>query len=171
MDSPIPKFKSFDAQVLFFNGMYKLPVAAYPGIADETVWQNKNFGPVTRSPREAAIRRMKDFFGKILQKELNEHEPIVADLEQNQYDTPIDFLVDLADLLGDIQVYCASEMVRFGLPNKEVLDIIMASNFSKLGADGQPIYDADGKVCKGPGYWKPEPAIRELLVSLLPKEK
>jgi hypothetical protein len=39
----------------------------------------------------------------------------------------------------------------------------MESNFSKLGADGQPIYDERGKVMKGPSYWKPEPRIRSLL--------
>lgn len=44
-----------------------------------------------------------------------------------------------------------------------ILDIIMASNFSKLGADGKPIYDDRGKVLKGPGYWKPEPKISAYL--------
>jgi hypothetical protein len=29
------------------------------------------------------------------------------------------------------------------------------SNMSKLGADGQPIYREDGKVLKGPNYFKP----------------
>jgi len=65
--------------------------------------------------------------------------------------------------LGDIQVYCASEMAKFGLPLDQILGIIMQSNLSKLGADGQPIYDERGKVQKGPGYWKPEPAILTLL--------
>jgi hypothetical protein len=55
----------------------------------------------------------------------------------------------------------------FQLPISSVLDIIMESNFSKLGADGQPIYDADFKVQKGPNYWKPEPKIKQLLVSHL----
>ena len=44
-----------------------------------------------------------------------------------------------------------------------VLNIIMDSNESKLGADGLPIYNADGKVLKGPNYWKPEPALRKML--------
>jgi predicted HAD superfamily Cof-like phosphohydrolase len=35
----------------------------------------------------------------------------------------------------------------------------MASNMSKLGPDGKPIYDERGKVMKGPGYWKPEPML------------
>lgn len=40
----------------------------------------------------------------------------------------------------------------------------MDSNASKLGADGKPIYDANGKFLKGPNYWKPEGKIREMLV-------
>jgi predicted HAD superfamily Cof-like phosphohydrolase len=72
----------------------------------------------------------------------------------------------LADLLGDIQVYAASEMAKFGLPLDQVLAIIMQSNFSKLGADGKPIYDERGKVQKGPDYWKPEPKIKEMLAAL-----
>src|SRR6476620_5595229 len=46
------------------------------------------------------------------------------------------------------------------------IDDIMDSNESKLGADGNPIYDANGKFLKGPNYWKPEPKIQELLAAL-----
>ena len=41
----------------------------------------------------------------------------------------------------------------------QVLVIIMQSNFSKLGADGKPIYDERGKVMKGPAIGNPEPKI------------
>lgn len=168
--SPVtPKFKSFDASILYFNGMYKLPVAAYPSIKAEVAWQASKFVLTDPSPKGAIIKRIKDFFGTILQNELNEHKDILENMELGLYKDEIDFLVDLADILGDLQVYCASEMARFGIPNKEVLDIIMDSNFSKLDEKGNPIYDENGKVCKGPHYWKPEPKIRELLVSMLPK--
>lgn len=170
--SPVtPKFKSFDASILYFNGMYKLPVAAYPSIKAEAAWQTSKFVLGDPSPKGAVIKRLEDFFGTILQNELNEHKDILENMELGLYENEIDFLVDLADILGDLQVYCASEMARFGIPNKEVLDIIMDSNFSKLDEKGNPIYDESGKVCKGPHYWKPEPKIRELLVSMLPKEE
>ena len=32
---------------------------------------------------------------------------------------------------------------------------IQSSNMSKLGANGEPIYREDGKVMKGPNYFKP----------------
>ena len=44
---------------------------------------------------------------------------------------------------------------------EEVFEEIQASNMSKLGADGKPIYRADGKVMKGPSYFKPN--IRAVL--------
>jgi len=44
----------------------------------------------------------------------------------------------------------------------------MDSNESKLGADGRPIYDANGKFLKGPNYWRPEPRIKALLLGLNP---
>lgn len=73
-------------------------------------------------------------------------------------------LEDFADWLCDIIVYCASEAARHGLPTEQVLNIIMDSNMSKLGADGKPIINREtGKVEKGPNYWRPEPAIRKLL--------
>ena len=75
----------------------------------------------------------------------------------------LDVMAELSDWLGDLVVYCASEARRWGLPLPEVLRVIMESNFSKLGADGKPIYDERGKVMKGPNYWKPEPKLRDML--------
>ena len=37
----------------------------------------------------------------------------------------------------------------------KVFEEIQRSNMSKLGADGKPIYREDGKVMKGPSYFKP----------------
>jgi len=44
-----------------------------------------------------------------------------------------------------------------------VFEEIQRSNMSKLGEDGQPIYREDGKVLKGPHYFKPN--IQEILES------
>lgn len=77
---------------------------------------------------------------------------------------PTQVVVAMADLLGDIIVYCTSEAQRWGIPLAQVLLVIMASNTSKLGADGQPIINpTNGKFEKGPNYWKPEPAIEFLM--------
>jgi hypothetical protein len=71
----------------------------------------------------------------------------------------------IADILGDVQVYAASEMRKYGLDNDRVLQIIMKSNFSKNNPDGTTSYDEEGKVLKGPNYKKPEPEIYEYIRS------
>lgn len=77
---------------------------------------------------------------------------------------PLKIAVMLSDLLGDIMVYCSSEAQRWGLPMQVILLIIMASNTSKMGADGKPIINPEnGKFEKGPFYWKPEPLIEYVL--------
>jgi predicted HAD superfamily Cof-like phosphohydrolase len=79
----------------------------------------------------------------------------------------VEVMTELADWIGDIMVYTRSEAQRYGIPLEDVLRIIMQSNFSKLGADGKPIYDERKKVMKGPNYWKPEPKISDLLKGLM----
>lgn len=87
------------------------------------------------------------------------------DLEKEGLDT----LVKISDWLGDLIVYCTSEARRYGIPIEDVLKIIMESNFSKLGADGKPIIDERGYVVKGPGYYRPETKLRELLIKKMNK--
>ncbi len=38
---------------------------------------------------------------------------------------------------------------------EEIFDEIQRSNMSKLDENGNPIYREDGKVMKGPNYFKP----------------
>lgn len=161
----VPKFKDFEAMILYFNGMYKLPVAPYPMLEAEAAWQAARLGKPALTIRSAIAQRFDDFFRVILENERKEHEEI------DLFAPHIDILTELADLLGDIIVYCASEMARYGIPQKEVLRIIMDSNFSKLDANGNPIYDENGKVSKGPFYWKPEPQIKALLQNLIEEHR
>ena len=46
---------------------------------------------------------------------------------------------------------------------QDVLEIIMKSNFSKLGGDGKPIIDERGKILKGPNFQPPEPDLEKYL--------
>ena len=66
-------------------------------------------------------------------------------------------LVEVADALGDMLYILCGTIIEHGMQYKieEVFDEIQRSNMSKLGADGQPIYREDGKVLKGPSYFKP----------------
>ncbi|MGB2231930.1 MAG: hypothetical protein ACPH12_03315 [Flavobacteriaceae bacterium] len=66
-------------------------------------------------------------------------------------------LIEVADALGDMLYILCGTIIEHGLQHKieAVFDEIQKSNMSKLGEDGQPIYRADGKVLKGPNYFKP----------------
>jgi NTP pyrophosphatase (non-canonical NTP hydrolase) len=110
-----------------------------------------------------AKERLKQF-KSILEEECKEIDDIVT---INPF-MKLTVKTALADLLGDIIVYCASEAKRWNIPIDRVLNIIMQSNFSKLDSNGMPIYDERMKLMKGPNYWKPEPKIAELLKGEMP---
>ncbi|PWL38226.1 hypothetical protein DKG77_08065 [Flagellimonas aquimarina] len=66
-------------------------------------------------------------------------------------------LVEVADALGDMLYILCGTILEHGMQHKieEVFEEIQRSNMSKLGTDGNPIYREDGKVLKGPNYFKP----------------
>ena len=66
-------------------------------------------------------------------------------------------LVEIADALGDKLYILCGTILAHGLQDKiiEVFDEIQRSNMSKLSADGTPVIREDGKVLKGPNYFKP----------------
>jgi predicted HAD superfamily Cof-like phosphohydrolase len=72
-------------------------------------------------------------------------------------------VIEIADALGDMLYILCGTILEHGLQHKieEVFDEIQRSNMSKLGEDGKPIYREDGKVLKGPNYFKPN--FEELL--------
>lgn len=141
--------KTFRDRIQAMNEMYKLPVNDVPHLLEGT-----------------NDRLLK--FKKTLLEEVAEIDEIVGQIRKGE--SEIDILVAIADLLGDVIVYCRSEALKYGIPLEEVLEIIMDSNESKLGADGKPIYDENGKFLKGPNYWKPEPSIKETFASYATKK-
>ena len=67
-------------------------------------------------------------------------------------------MIEVADALGDMLYILCGTILSHGMQHKisEVFEEIQRSNMSKLGADGEPIYRNDGKVLKGPNYFKPD---------------
>jgi predicted HAD superfamily Cof-like phosphohydrolase len=66
-------------------------------------------------------------------------------------------VVEVADALGDMLYILCGTIIEHGLQYKieEVFNEIQRSNMSKLGDNGEPIYREDGKVLKGPNYFRP----------------
>ena len=67
-------------------------------------------------------------------------------------------LVDIADALGDKLYILCGTILKHGMQHIiiDVFNEIQQSNMSKLGEDGKPILREDGKILKGPGYFRPD---------------
>ncbi len=114
-----------------------------------------------------AVQEFHEVFGLEIQ-----HKPI-AKLEENKLKLRFDLmaeeneeyleaarnndLVEVADALGDMLYILCGTILEHGMQYKieEIFNEIQRSNMSKLGEDGKPIYREDGKVLKGPNYFKP----------------
>ncbi len=62
---------------------------------------------------------------------------------------------EVADALTDILYVTYGAGHAFGINLDKCFQEVQNSNMSKLGADGKPIYNENGKVMKGPNYFKP----------------
>ena len=81
----------------------------------------------------------------LIEEELNEFKEAVSKKD----------LKEVADALTDILyvTYGAGHALGINLDN--CFQEVQKSNMSKLGNDGKPIYNENGKVMKGPNYFKP----------------
>jgi len=64
-------------------------------------------------------------------------------------------LKEVADALTDILYVTYGAGHAFGINLDKCFEEVQNSNMSKLGSDGKPIYNENGKVMKGPNYFKP----------------
>tara|TARA_B100000767_G_scaffold12783_1_gene12338 strand:+ start:156 stop:527 length:372 start_codon:yes stop_codon:yes gene_type:complete len=65
-------------------------------------------------------------------------------------------LLEVADALTDILYVTYGAGHAFGFDLDKCFEEVQNSNMSKLGEDGKPIYNENGKVMKGPKYFKPD---------------
>lgn len=87
----------------------------------------------------------------LIEEELEELKTALANEDQ----------VEVADALTDLLYVVYGAGHAFGLDLDMCFAEVHASNMSKLGDDGRPIYREDGKVLKGPRYFKPD--LRKVL--------
>ena len=106
------------------------------------------FGIESAKSPTADVSEQKIILRYNLMKEENEEY-----LEAAQNNDP----VEVADALGDMLYILCGTILSHGMQHKisEVFEEIQRSNMSKLGADGKPICREDGKILKGPNYFKP----------------
>ena len=65
-------------------------------------------------------------------------------------------LLEVADALTDILYVTYGAGHAFGINLDACFEEVQNSNMSKLGNDKKPIYNDQGKVMKGPNYFKPD---------------
>ena len=109
---------------------------------------HETYGLGVSTEMKADLGKLKNELRFNLMKE--ENEEYLEAVENND-------IVEIADALGDMLYILCGTILEHGLQHKieEVFDVIQRSNMSKLGEDGKPIYREDGKVMKGPNYFKP----------------
>ena len=81
---------------------------------------------------------------------------IKEELEELQEAMKNDDLLEVADALTDILYVTYGAGHAFGIDLDKCFDEVQNSNMSKLGENGEPIYNESGKVMKGPNYFKPD---------------
>jgi predicted HAD superfamily Cof-like phosphohydrolase len=67
----------------------------------------------------------------------------------------IDAMTEIYDAALDIKYVVEGLFITFGLPMEKGFNEVQRSNMSKLGRDGKPIYNNEGKVMKGEDYSPP----------------
>ena len=82
----------------------------------------------------------------LIQEELEELKKAIQDKD----------IVEVADALTDILYVTYGAGHAFGVDLDQCFNEVQNSNMSKLGDDGKPIYNENGKVMKGPNYFKPD---------------
>ena len=120
--------------VIEFNNAYKLPVRNKPSNVDHKE-QELNYD--------------------LMLEELNEYDKAMDEGD----------LVEIADALGDQLYILIGNIVKHGLQDKieNIFNAIHKSNMSKLDEEGNPIYNLQGKVVKGPNYKNPTEEIKKEL--------
>jgi|TARA_B110000967_G_scaffold202591_2_gene241715 predicted HAD superfamily Cof-like phosphohydrolase len=83
------------------------------------------------------------------------YELIKEELEELNQAIQDKDLKEIADALTDILYVTYGAGHAFGVDLDKCFEEVQKSNMSKLGSDGKPIYNEQGKVMKGPDYFKP----------------
>ena len=103
------------------------------------------FGQEVKKKSELSSEKINLLRLSLIQEELDE---LIKAIKEND-------ILEVADALTDILYVTYGAGHAFGINLDNCFDEVQKSNMSKLGKDGKPIYNEDGKVMKGPKYFKP----------------
>jgi predicted HAD superfamily Cof-like phosphohydrolase len=72
-------------------------------------------------------------------------------------------IVDQVDAVADIIYFALGIFVEMGIEGSPVFELVHQANMQKLGDNGQPMRDVDGKIVKPADWISPRERIRDLL--------
>ena len=105
----------------------------------------ETFGQEVKNKPSFSTERINDLRYNLIKEELEEFR-LAIDRKD---------LLEAADALTDILYVTYGSGHAFGIDLDKCFEEVQNSNMSKLGEDGKPIYNENGKVMKGPNYFKP----------------
>ena len=111
------------------------------------------FGQEVKKKSELSNDNINSLRLSLIQEELDELTKAI-----NEKD-----VLEVADALTDILYVTYGAGHAFGINLDKCFDEVQKSNMSKLDKDGKPIYNENGKVMKGPDYFKPN--LSKFLIS------
>ena len=76
-----------------------------------------------------------------------------------------ELIEDQVDAMCDLIYFALGTLVEIGVKPEGIFNIIHEANMNKLGKDGRPIYNEQGKVIKPEGWQPPEKFILEEILS------
>jgi predicted HAD superfamily Cof-like phosphohydrolase len=106
----------------------------------------KTFGQEVKNKPSFSSDKINKLRIDLIKEELNELQEAMKNND----------LLEVADALTDILYVTYGAGHAFGINLDKCFEEVQNSNMSKLGENGQPIYNDSGKVMKGPNYFKPD---------------
>ena len=112
-----------------------------------------------------SVRKFMETFGQEIKEKADfpnnkitnlRYELIKEELEELKKAIEEKDIKEVADALTDILYVTYGAGHAFGINLDKCFLEVQNSNMSKLGKDGKPIYTDQGKVMKGPNYFKPD---------------
>ncbi len=105
----------------------------------------KTFGQEVKTNAGFSSEKINLLRVNLIEEELNELKEAIKNKD----------LKETIDALTDILYVTYGAGHAFGVNLDKCFSEVQKSNMSKLGEDGKPIFNENGKVMKGPNYFKP----------------
>ena len=106
----------------------------------------ETFGQEIKNKPSFSSEKINDLRYELIREELDELKEALNNKD----------LLEVADALTDILYVTYGAGHAFGIDLDKCFEEVQKSNMSKLDEKNEPIYNDNGKVMKGPKYFKPD---------------